>query len=356
MTSRERIIASINHRQPDRIAVDLRFVPALMKSMLDYLHMDEEALWQWIGQDVFPVRPAYRKPASDVFYADPTMEVNDKGYLLDIYHVPFRKIEAGTQTYVEMANEPPLAMIDTVEGLKHFPWPQASDWDYSLIPSKIVSRRDKAVWPRSRGCFVTAQMMRGMDQFLVDLALNPEYANCLLDHISSFVMEDAEKTLQAGEGEYTFIEYNDDFATQRGMLISPDMWREVMKPRVKEFATMAHRYGAKVKCHSCGSVYDIIPDMIEIGVDILNPIQPLAKNMDPFKIKKEFGESICLHGGIDIQELLPKASPSEVYTCVRRLIDEVGKGGGYILSGSHVLQPDTRLENITAMVNAIHDS
>ena len=354
MNSKERILAAINHHQPDRIPVDLRFVPALQKRLLEQLGMSQEDLWEWIGQDVFPVRPSYKKPASDVFYADPTMEINEKGYLLDIYRVPFRKNDVGDAVYVEMVNEPPLAAVDTAEELERFPWPTTADWDYTRIPAKIDSRSDKAVWPRSRGSFVTAQMMRGVDRFLMDLAAEPEYADCLLNKISAFVMDDAEKTLLAGGGRYTFIEYNDDFATQRGLLISPGMWRKYCKPRIRAFVEMAHRHGAKVKCHSCGSVYDIIPDLIEIGVDILNPIQPLAKNMDPFKIKKEFGTDICLHGAIDIQELLPKASPEEVYGHVSRLIEALGRGGGYILSGSHVLQMDSRIDNIVAVVKAIH--
>jgi uroporphyrinogen decarboxylase len=356
MTSKERVISTINHIQPDRIAVDLRFTPVLLQMILEHFHFSEEELWELIGQDVFPVRPSYKKPASIFYYADPTMAVSEEGYLLDIYRVPFKKVDIGSQTYIEMVNEPPLSRIETVNDLEKFPWPQTVDWDYAQIPGKIASLNEKAVWPRSRGCFVTAQMMRGMDTFLIDLALNEKYANCILDKISAFVMDDAEKTLIAGGGKYTFIEYNDDFATQRGMLISPEMWRYYMKDRMKKFVDLAHRYHAKVKCHSCGSVYDIIPDFIDIGVDILNPIQPLAKNMDPFKIKKEFGKYICLHGGIDIQELLPKAPAHEVYQHVRRLIDEVGKDGGYILSGSHVLQPDTRMENILAISQAIQDS
>ena len=113
---------------------------------------------------------------------------------------------------------------------------------------------------------------------------------------------------------------------------------------------LIHSYGVKVRYHSCGSIYTIIPDLIEIGVDILNPIQPLAADMDPFILKREYGDRLCFHGGIDIQDLLPNASAQEVQCQVRKMIDIMGKEGGYILSGSHTIQADANVDNLIAMI------
>ena len=350
MTSKERVLAAINHRQPDRIPIDLRFVPEAMQKLKDKLGLGEKEIWEWIGQDVVIVRPKYLQPASEKRYTDPTIEISKEGYHLDIYRIPFREVKNEFQTSLEPVDQPPLRDCRTLDDLAAFPWPTTESWDYSGIAPQLEENKDKASWPRSRGCFLTAQMMRGMDTFLTDLALDEEFACGLLDHIMDFVMDDARRTLEAGRGKYTFCEYNDDVATQRGMLISPEMWRKLIKPRMAAFCDLVHSYGAKVKRHCCGSVYAIIPDLIEVGVDILNPIQPLATNMNPFRLKEEFGDKLCFHGGIDIQELLPKASAQEVRRQVRKMIDIVGKGGGYILAGSHTIQADANVDNIIAMV------
>jgi uroporphyrinogen decarboxylase len=117
-----------------------------------------------------------------------------------------------------------------------------------------------------------------------------------------------------------------------------------------EFCDMVHSYNAKVKYHSCGSIYSIIPDLIEVGVDILNPIQTTAADMDPYKIKKEFGNRLCLHGAVDIQELLPNGTVEDVETAVRGLISGLGYDGGYIIAGTHTIQSDAKTENIVALV------
>lgn len=350
MNSLERVCCAIEHRQPDRVPIDLRFAPELQAALKDALGMDEAQLWDWIGQDVVTVRPKFPHPASLIKYADPTIEIDPQGYYLDIYRVPFQKIHNDFQDYLEPLNFPPLDACETIDELDRFPWPKTGDWDYSGIKQELIDVGEKATWSRSRGCFQTAQLMRGVEKFLIDLTLNPDFACRMMDRIMDFVTEDARLTLEAGESKFTFVEYNDDIATQRGLLISPAMWRKYVKPRMKAFCDMVHSHGVKVKYHSCGSIYAVIPDLIEIGVDILNPIQVLARDMDPFRLKKEFGSQLCLHGGVDIQQLLPRASKQEVSDMVKRLIDEVGRNGGYILAGSHTIQNDAKIENIVAMV------
>lgn len=350
MRSLERVSCAINHQQPDRTPIDLRFAPEMIDKLMCELQMDEHQFWDWIGQDIYTIRPTYKNPASNIKYADPTIEIDERGYFLDIYRVPFREIKTNFQTYIEPVDSPPLSDVTTIDGLDAFPWPKIDTWDYSKIDQGIEEKKDKAVWSRSRGCFQTAQLMRGMERFLVDLALEPDYACRIMDHVLDFVMTDAKYSIEAGNGRYTFVEYNDDVATQRSILISPAMWRKYVKPRMKLFCEMVHSYGVKVKYHSCGSIYSVIPDLIEIGVDILNPIQTLAADMDPFRLKREFGKDICLHGAVDIQNLLPNSSKLEVKDYVRKLIDIVGKDGGYILAGSHTIQIDARVENIIAMI------
>lgn len=355
MTPKERVILAIKHKSPDRIPVDIRFSAESQMKLNNALSKTTKEVEEWLGQDVIPIRPFYKKSVSTIKYADPTIKIDEHGYYIDIYGVPFKRIKSEFQDYLENTELLPLKEYDSEESLNLYPWPKTEDWDYSLLESEIDKHWQKATWCRSRGFFTTAQMMRGMDTFLVDLSLNPDFAMNIANHIMEFVFEDAEKSLKSGNGKYTFIEYNDDVGMQTSMMISPDMWRKYVKPIVKKFCTLAHKYNAYCKVHSCGSIYPIIPDLIEIGADILNPIQPLAKNMDPFRLKKEFGKDICLHGGVDIQNLLPYASPVEVKDTVHRLIDEVGKDGGYILSSSHTVQADAKIENLIALREAIYE-
>ena len=348
MTSKERVLCAINHQQSDRVPVDFRFCREKMQELKDHLQMSESEVFAHIGQDVVTIRPTYHNAVTAIKYADPTIRIDDRGYYYDIYGVPFRKISAMGQTYLELANEYVLGNAGDVAALNTHAWPSPDDWDYSDIHARIMQHQTKAVWARSRGCFQTAQFLRGFDNFLVDLMTDEDFAKALMDHIYAFVREDARRTLEAGKGDYTFIEYNDDVATQRGMMISPAIWRRMLRPYMEDFCSLVHSYGAFVRYHSCGSIVEIIEDLIDIGVDILNPVQPLAEGMDPLLLKAQFGGRICFHGGLDTQKLLPDGTPDETRRQVRRLIDTVGKHGGYILAGSHTLQIDARVENILA--------
>jgi uroporphyrinogen decarboxylase len=350
MTSKERIVAAVEHRQPDRVPVALHFAQEVKTRLRQRLGLDERGFWQWCGQDLVQVSPRYKRAVSEVAYADPTIEVTADGLYRDIWRVPFRRVQLESQTYVELAGLPPLTHARTAGDLDRHPWPSPDDWDYSNIPGDLAGLAQYAVRGHSRGFFEIAHFMRGMEEFLVDLAERPEFACDLMDHIGHYLLARSERILKAGGGQYTIFEYNDDVASQRGLFISPQMWRRYIKPRVAPFCDLAHRHGAKLRYHCCGSCRAIIPDLIEIGVDILNPVQPLAEGMDPFELKRLFGSRITFDGGIDIQQLLPNGSPAEVATHTRRMIDIVGRDGGYILGGSHNIQADCPDENIIAMV------
>jgi uroporphyrinogen decarboxylase len=357
MTSRERILAAINHQQPDRVPVDICFADELEKKLLQRLGFDRcGQLFEFFGQDTYKISPHFPECACDTRYADPTIKVTEEGYLLDIYYVPFMVIQTEYQSYVELAGQPPLSDYKKIEDLQGFPWPTADMWDYCSIKTEIQSHREKALWGHSRGFFEIACFMRGMDNFFMDLATNPDFACGIMDYIIDYQLAKSEKILTESDGEIVFFEYNDDMASQHALFISPDMWRKYIKPRMAKFCDLIHSYGAKVRYHCCGSCYDIIFDLIEIGVDILSPIQALATNMDPFKLKEEFGDKLCFHGGIDIQQLLPNSSSDVVYEHVCKMVDVVGKNGGYILDCSHTIQADTPIDNVLAIADAVRSS
>jgi uroporphyrinogen decarboxylase len=143
----------------------------------------------------------------------------------------------------------------------------------------------------------------------------------------------------------------DDVGTQEGLMVSREMFREFFAPRLSRLVDLAHSHGAKLLFHSCGAIRPLVEDIIEIGVDILDPLQAAAKGMEPEALKADFGDRLCLHGGICTQHLLPEGSPEDVRSEVRRRIGILGDGGGYILAPCHVVQTDVPTENVLAMVD-----
>jgi len=205
------------------------------------------------------------------------------------------------------------------------------------------------------GIFEVPQWLRGFMQFYYDLAGKPEISNALMDKMLE-IHKDFWGAYLDEVGDYVQIVcLGDDYGMQDRMLISPKMFRERIKPRVKELYSFIKRK-AKVKIfhHSCGSIRPIIGDLAEMGVDILNPVQPRAKDMVSEEIKKEHGDKLCFHGGVDIQHVLPKGSPREVEEEVKKRIEAFAPGGGYIAAPAHNIQPDVPPQNILALYKAVH--
>ncbi len=194
--------------------------------------------------------------------------------------------------------------------------------------------------------------LRGIDPLLMDMALQPEMAHWLMDRFTDFYLDFFNRMLSAARGRIDILRAADDLGTQRGLFFSPAMFRTFIKPRLKKLIDMTHSHGVKFLFHSCGAIRPLIADLIEIGVDILDPLQAAADGMEPQVLKDTYGDRICLHGGICTQYLLPKSTPDEVRAEVRRCVEILGAGGGYILAPCHVLQTDVPTENILAMSDA----
>ena len=201
--------------------------------------------------------------------------------------------------------------------------------------------------------FDFARFQRGSEQFFVDLALEPKNAEILLDKVNECAISFLEKCMEKIKGLVDGVYVGDDFGTQNGLAISPSMWRKYIKPRYKKLVSVVKKYGLKYCHHSCGGVRQIIPDMIELGFDVLNPVQPLAFGMDPYALGEEFGKDIAFYGGIDEQKTLPNGSVEDVKSEVFHRIKTLGKYGGYIVAPSHAFQPDTPMENVIAVYETV---
>jgi uroporphyrinogen decarboxylase len=192
-----------------------------------------------------------------------------------------------------------------------------------------------------------ATFMRGMESLLLDLTLHSRFVEELLRHLADYIL----RTMEILFERFSFdgVALSDDYGTQRGMLISPRHWRRFIRPLLAEIYGLAKRHGRTVFHHSCGNIAAIIGDLIDLGLDILHPIQPEA--MDVLQLKRQFGAHVTLCGGIRTQDLLPSGTPEQVRDEVRRLKDVLGKGGGYILEPGITLQDDVPLANLLAMVD-----
>ena len=300
MTSKQRVLDTINHKETDRVPVDLWVTKEVMSKLCSYFHTDQsDIVMKELGVDIRLVEPKYTGPSPEL--------PNDM--VKDIWGVIRRHIDYSEGSYLEVETYPLEGDI-SISDLENYPWPDPDDYDYSIIPGICEKYGEYAILNvgdrlNRTSVLKAAIYLRGMQQFMFDMALNPALVKALLGKISDYYLAHNERIFKAGKGLIDIFMMGDDFGTQRGLLISPQMFREFFAPKLKEFADQAKSYGLKVMLHSCGSVRELIPDLIEIGVDILNPVQTNAEGMIPEELKREYGDCICFHGGVDIQQILP---------------------------------------------------
>jgi uroporphyrinogen decarboxylase len=204
--------------------------------------------------------------------------------------------------------------------------------------------------PLAGGLLEMAASMRGHSNFFMDMAMNPDFAEGILELVTNYFIDFYDEALNAA-GEYIdIVFFGDDYGMQNGTIISPALWRKMIKPRLARLINKIKSYpNIRYQHHSCGAIAPIIPDLVEIGVDILNPIQPSAKGMDPAKIKQEYGKHLVLHGAVDQQGTLPHGTPQDVQQEVAIRMHDLALDGGYIVAVSPNIQADVPPENILAL-------
>jgi uroporphyrinogen decarboxylase len=250
----------------------------------------------------------------------------------------------------------PLQEAEDLEAIESYPWPDPKE---TIVTDGLRERArrlrqetDFAVCGYMGGASIFEQTwyLRSYEGLLIDFMVNKEFAHALLSKVLDVRKKNADIYLSE-VGEYLDVfQIGDDIATQENPAMSPVLYREMLKPYHAElFRYIKERTPAKLYYHSCGSVIPLIDDLIEIGVDALNPIQVSAKGMDTAELKRRFGDRIAFWGAIDSQRTLPFGSVDTVRAEVRQRISDLGPGGGYILAGVHNLQPDIPPENIVAM-------
>lgn len=342
MTPRERILTAARRGKPDRVPLDIWYTPEVRDKLRAHLGVATETeLWRKLHLDkIVGVAPRYVGPPERVL-ADGTK-------IVPPWWVRVKDINYGTGTYSERI-EAPLQNATSLAELEQHPWPSADWYDFSTIAAQCDAWPENAI----EGCYVAPffwhNYVRGLEQSCMDLIAEPELTEYILERITQFCWEYATRFFEAGRGKIHITQVTDDYGSQHGLMISEECYRRWFKPIQRKFINLAHTAGILVMHHDDGAIRPIIPDLIELGVDILNPIQHVCPGMELAGLKRDFGDKLCFHGGVDNQDVLPHGSIAAVRREVRDCIATLGKDGGYILAPCHNIQPVTPVENILAM-------
>ena len=269
----------------------------------------------------------------------------------DIWGVIRKAVSYGRGSYDEIEHYP-LANASTLDDLRRHRWPTPELFDYSVLPERVAGAQaggERCLMISSGNIFETSWYMRGFEQMFMDFVLNPELAHGILARVTDFSVRHSRRMLSAANGDIDLAFTADDVAGQRGLLLSLEMWEQFIKPYHVRLNKAIHDFGVKVIYHSDGAVMDAVEGLIDMGIDVLQPLQFSAEGMDPVELKEKHGDHLSFQGGVSVQTTLPFGSPEDVRREVTELITVLGKGGGYILGPSHAIQAGTPPENIAAM-------
>jgi len=354
MTHRDRVAMALAHEMPDRCPMQISFTPEFADRLREEMAVkgikahnphgggNTYILEQVLDEDMLLTSVCW----ANAYYGATGDYIDEWGVG---WHSISYQTRFGSGRYTEITSHP-LADDDAISRFRT-PDPNR-DTLYTDAAAVLHDFRDEywIVGAVPTTIFETAWALRGFDQLLVDLISDPDLAGAILDIPLSYHTATAKRLVDMG---VDMIWLGDDVGTQRGMLLAPTLWRTFLKPRLASIiATIKTANPAcKVAYHSDGDVMEIIPELIEVGIDILNPIQPAC--MNPAEVKAKFGDHLCFWGGIDEQYTLPFGTPAEVSSEVQDRLATLGKGGGLIIGPTHHVQLDTPMENFWAMVETI---
>ncbi|MBA4347635.1 MAG: hypothetical protein C0413_02145 [Clostridiales bacterium] len=333
VNSRERVFTALAHQTPDRPPISATFTPEAERKLRAHLG-DADPVGVALGNDL--VKSVVGMECS--YHAS-----NDPTYVCK-WGLTWQNVNNDTGEYTEIIGHP--LQDDDGERLDRYriPDPQEES-QYDNVRNAVAKYGKSHFIIGSCQCslFETAWYLRGMETFLCDMIAEEDYTNALLDKIMQFPLQAGLRMIDIG---VDMIWLGDDVATQQTMMISPKAWRKYLKPRYAQMfeAFRKRKKNIVLAYHSCGNCEAILDEMIEIGLDVLNPIQPLA--MEPTMIKQRYGDRLTLFGGLDVQHIMPFGTADDVVAEVRRLKRGCGDNGGYILSPAHHIQSDTSIENI----------
>ncbi len=358
MKQRERFLKTLNGQVPDRPPAFVTLTPQMARKLSEATGLPYEEpidsllstrishtkMLIALGNDCVGIAAAAPKD-------HPTLTRED-GIKVNEWGMTFKNTGLYDEFY-----EYPLAAAESVKDIENYDFPDPfaeGRFDHARSAVEKYSGQYGIVADLETSFFETSWYLTGLEKFLMDMMMGTPYVEALLDRVMQINTEIGKELIRTGAD---MIWCGDDYGGQSGMLVDPELWRVLFKPRISHMFEEFRKVNSNIKIawHSCGSIIPIIPDFIEIGLDVLNPLQPLAKDMIPEKLKREFGRDLIFFGGIDVQNLLPNGSPREIKKEIKRRIDIFGDGGGYIVAPAHNIQPDTPVGNVLAFYEAVRE-
>jgi len=358
-SGRERVLRAIEHIQPEVTPVNLGGIYGLGRWLKRFGVSTQLELRDKLGLDIEYARPVYFGPRA--------------GTDLGIFGTPVEGVFGADGTgYAAARGGYPLAHATTTKEIESFPWPDPDDFDYDVlrsllkkIPDHKAKRIDLKYGIAQEGMsheesaesgpwiplICTLFDLFGFEKALVNISLQPRLIEAAVSKIEEFTLEFARRSLEVTRGLAEIMFYGDDFATQQGLMISPEQWRRFLKPTFRKVFELIHGCGIKVWFHSCGTFRAVLPDLVDCGMDVWETVQAHLTGNEPEALKREFGRHITFYGAISTQMTLPRGTTDAVRAEVRKRIDILGRGGGYICGSDHGIMPDVPIENILAMID-----
>jgi uroporphyrinogen decarboxylase len=341
MTSRERVIRCLDKAATDRVPIFMWFHPQTKIKLGAYLGIAASAVDTILGNDVRQTWVNNNYAMEGVVH-----EADGDGHI-DEWGIHWQKRYGFNQIVRH-----PLKGVSP-EAVLRFRFPDPTVHDF-MKPMSAVTESSEGYY---LGCDVSPcgfemyWRLRGMEDALLDFATDPSLAREMVGRCVDWAILLSEEAIRRFPLDWLWT--GDDVAAQNGMILHPDLWRSTIKPELQRIFSFAKRKGLRIAYHCCGALRPIIPDLIEMGMDVLNPVQAGCPGMDPIELKREYGADIAFMGGVDTEHLLPHGTPEEVGRATGKLIgDMTGDGGGYILAASHTIPPETPIDNILAMYAA----
>lgn len=334
MNSKDRVCSALSFEEPDRIPISARYVPEIGQSLRKIEGYDEFDLGVAMGNDIVFIPDGF---STGYYYS------NEEYYTCD-WGCRWENVRTATGVYSEIIGRP----LEDEASFSKYIFPVSLKKDRFDYGKKIMSLYGRDFWTVGyipNTVFECAWGLRGLEKLLVGMVVNKEFVHMLMDRILDYYIASGKKLVELG---VDMIFTGDDVAMQNGMMMSLGMWREFLKPRYEKLYREMKRLdpGIKIAYHSDGNCEVILDELYEIGLDVINPVQPAC--MDPVEIKKRYGKKLSLWGGLCVQKIMPFGTTEDVRDEVKRLKKVCGKGGGYILSPAHNIQSDTCIENILA--------
>ena len=377
-TSRERVLAALDHREPDRVPIDLGgnqtgIHKGAYRKLIDRLGLDEEiVIMDLVQQLAQPSERVLERLRVDTRYVAAGGAKSFAGGVVrrerggrvwhdftDEFGVTWSMPD--DEPYYFDISHSPLAGL-SLDEIRAYPFPKGDD------PTRFEGLRDRALRLRNETPYAVISgisgvvyeicwYMRGLENLFIDMMTQPQVFEAIIDRTLGFWLDWFRLFLDEAADVVDVIMIGDDLTGQTGPLFAPRIYRQIIKPRQKRLVRyIRSRTKAEIWYHTCGSVLEYLPDLLDNGIDILNPVQISAKGMDPARLKAEFGDRLVFWGGgIDAQHVLPRASPEEVREHVRRNIEAFKPGGGYVFNNVHNIQRDVPPENVLAMFDAAYE-